>query len=272
MTSAEQQPSGVDMARVALQAARKAAKGRSSVAPRGPKRRRSVARPDGRDPLQAGTAIGGLMNAYGWEAPAAAGSIINHWPQIAPELAGKVQPVHYDPERNQLDLLPSSPAYATQMRLLQRQVIARINDHIGPGTVEELRVLPPHAGGGRSSVPLRPAGTQRATAVPPEPAPLHTAETASAGYHRAIAAHRQATPTRQADPAIAQAAERQARAMRALSEHAFPETPPTADDAPTTPAGAHANRRARADTTHNAALRRARTERAQSPKSESTRA
>ncbi|MER5215197.1 DciA family protein [Streptomyces sp. NPDC002838] len=78
-----------------------------------------------------------------WEAPTAAGSVIDQWAAVAPELAGKVKPVRYEPATRQLDLLPVSPAHATHLRLLGRQLIARINAKTGQETVKEPCVLAP---------------------------------------------------------------------------------------------------------------------------------
>ncbi|MFP1629786.1 hypothetical protein ACLB9X_32575 [Streptomyces sp. 5K101] len=47
-------------------------------------------------------------------------------------------------------------------------------------------------------------------------------ETPSDGCRRALDAHRAAAPARRVDPAIAEAAERQNRAMRELGRRAFP--------------------------------------------------
>ncbi len=84
---------------------------------------------------------------------------------------------------------------------------------------------------------------------------------ASDGYRRAIAAHRQAAPPSRVDPGIAEAVERQNRAMRELSRRAFPEPPSVPDDAPAPIAQALAQRRRQAAATEAAALRRARAER-----------
>ncbi|MEU6672246.1 hypothetical protein [Streptomyces sp. NPDC046727] len=88
----------------------------------------------------------------------------------------------------------------------------------------------------------------------PRPAP-------SDGYRRAIEAHRQAAPPSRADPAIAQAVERQTAAMRELSRRAFPEPDVIPDDAPAPIEQVRAQRRRQAAATEAAVLRRARQER-----------
>jgi hypothetical protein len=53
----------------------------------------------------------------------------------------------------------------------------------------------------------------------------------SDGYRRALEADQAAAPARRVDPAIAEAVERQDRAMRELSRKAFPETEAVPEDA-----------------------------------------
>ncbi|WP_329321653.1 DciA family protein [Streptomyces sp. NBC_01262] len=218
MSESMQKPelSGIDLARVALQAAREAARIRPADAPggRGSTRRRgrSIRRMDGREPMTFGAAITELMAERAWEAPIAGGSVIDQWPDIAPELVGRVVPVRFDEDSGQLDLRPVSPAYATQLRLLGRQMIARINTKTGREAVKSIRVLPPgpdqgaQAGGAPGSA--SPTSLEAA-----EAAPVRTRETASAGYREALATVQAAKPENLANPAIRAAIERQNQAL-----------------------------------------------------------
>ncbi|MCZ9340540.1 DUF721 domain-containing protein, partial [Streptomyces sp. TRM76130] len=61
---------------------------------------------------------------------------------------------------------------------------------------------------------------------------VRTRETACEGYRRALAAHQEVAVPSWVDPAIAEAVERQNRAMRELSRRAFPEPDAVPDDAP----------------------------------------
>ncbi|MER5402050.1 hypothetical protein [Streptomyces sp. NPDC002599] len=81
---------------------------------------------------------------------------------------------------------------------------------------------------------------------------------ASPSFHQALAAHCQAAPPSLADPDIAQAVERQTRAMRELSARVFPEP----DEASASIEAARAQRRRVAGKTRIAALRQARKDRA----------
>jgi len=92
------EPSGVDLARQALVAAREAAKNNGGTQTKKAKRRTgTVVRRDGRDPLGLGAAIGMMMTERGMVAPAASGSVLAQFDTIlaaaAPELAGHVQAV-----------------------------------------------------------------------------------------------------------------------------------------------------------------------------------
>ncbi|MFF5287312.1 hypothetical protein [Streptomyces sp. 62] len=52
---------------------------------------------------------------------------------------------------------------------------------------------------------------------------MKTRETASAGHHRALEAHRGVAPLRQEAPALAAAVVRQEQARRGLAEQVFPD-------------------------------------------------
>ncbi|MCR8945111.1 DciA family protein [Streptomyces sp. OUCMDZ-4982] len=216
-------PSGADLARIALQSARTAAKS----APQ-PKRTRTTTtrtrRSGGREPLPFAAALSRMVAERGWATPAAAaataGSIIDQWPAIAPALTGKVNAVHFDTSTRTLHLRPATPAYRTQLTLHQKQIIAKVNDTVGPDTVRQLEILRPAAlaspSPGDTRPPASPAAPQPA-AVPRQPARKEAPE----GYRAAITAHR-ATWTRQQHtrPEIQAAADRQLRdRLREPEEH-----------------------------------------------------
>jgi hypothetical protein len=178
-------PSGIDAARVALAAARAAAKQR----PTGPARKkpapaRSTRRGFGRDPISVMAAVQQMLADRGYEVPAAGGSIIDRWPDIAPELAGKVAAVGFDPETGCLSLRPATAAYGAQLRLSQRQLVARITEKAGSAAVRSLRILPPAAVPGPANTPLGSGMTtpHPGTSVGPEP---KTRAAASSGLRTA---------------------------------------------------------------------------------------
>jgi hypothetical protein len=250
--------SGVDLARVALRQAREAAKKRGDIEARAPRRRQQTAvRRDGREPSGFAAVLQGLMADRAWELPAAGGTVLGRWPDIAadisPQLPSHVTAVAYNPATRQLDLRPDSPAYATQLRLITARIIATANDTVGTDAVHTIRVLP--AGAAPAPRTAQPAPE---TAAAPE-APVEPRRPAPEGYRQALAAHRSAAPPSRIDPGIAEAVDRQTHAMRELSRRAFPEPP---DNEPAAIDTARAQRRRQAAATEAAALRRARQERA----------
>ncbi|WP_327349035.1 DciA family protein [Streptomyces europaeiscabiei] len=243
--------SGVDLARVALRAALETARKNGGNARKAkPKpRTTSVVRRDGREPMGLGAAIGALVTERAWELPAAGATLRERWAAIAPELAGHVFAVGYDPDSGRLAVCPESAAWATKARLEQARIIAAANASAGRTVVRGLRILAP------GSVSAPDDDVVQALEAPKGPA--KTRELASDGYHRALAAHRQAAPPRLADPDITEAVERQTRAMRELSARAFPEP----DEASASIAAGQAQRRRDAEKTRIAALRQARKDR-----------
>ncbi|MFI0860662.1 DUF721 domain-containing protein [Streptomyces smyrnaeus] len=156
-TSAEQEPqkppatSGVDLARVALRAAKEQARARGAEAQQRRQARRggglrSGARRDGRDPLPLGAAVNRLIAERGWETPAAVGGVMGRWPQlVGPEVAQHCEPQRYDEQERTLLVRCDSTAWATQLRLLAPRLVARLNEDLGQGTVRMIKVRGPEA-------------------------------------------------------------------------------------------------------------------------------
>jgi predicted nucleic acid-binding Zn ribbon protein len=207
--------SGRDLARQALAAYKATAPTRPvRVVPRRPDRRRG--RGHGRDPVGLGGILGALGTEQGWAVSLSAGSITDQWADLAPELVGRVEPVHFNPETGCLDLRPASPAYATQLRMFGKALLDRINTELGKPTVQKLRILPVG--------PVAAAPAQQAAAVaqraPAVQAPVRTRDTACDGYKTALAAIRR-PEAKELDPLVAAAAESQARTAAREPEDAF---------------------------------------------------
>ncbi|RFU86448.1 DUF721 domain-containing protein [Streptomyces triticagri] len=158
------EPSGVDLARVALRAAKEQARARGAAAQQKKQAKRggglrSGARTDGRDPLPLGAAINRLITERGWETPAAVGGVMGRWPQIVGEDVGKhCVPEKYDEDERVLTVRCDSTAWATQLRLLAPTLVARLNQDLGQGTVKLIRVQGP-GGPARRFGPLRAPGS-----------------------------------------------------------------------------------------------------------------
>ena len=162
--------SGVDLARVALRAAKEQARARGAAAQQKKQARRggglrSGARADGRDPLPLGAAINRLITERGWETPAAVGGVMGRWPQIVGEDVAK----HCVPQRTTtedervLTVQCDSTAWATQLRLLAPRLVARLNEDLGHGTVRLIKVLGPAGHRSGSAGCGRPAARGPAT-------------------------------------------------------------------------------------------------------------
>jgi predicted nucleic acid-binding Zn ribbon protein len=205
--------SGADLARQALAAARATAKNRPAVGPKKPRRTRA-ARGEGRDPQGLGQLLERMTAEQGWTDNLGGGNLIDQWAHICPtELATTVQPVAYDADRGLLSLRPSSPAYATQLRLFQQQLAKHLNTQLGRPAVRAIRVLPVGA-----TTPTADGVPEPQQPAEPE-APVRTRETASPGYRAALEAalaHR--TEPRPTDPYVTEALERQETALRTKRE------------------------------------------------------
>lgn len=153
-------PRGADIARAALDAARAAAAARRGdgtpaerrrTAPRagariGGARRRgwSGARPDDRDPQTLGRAASRLSAQRGWAPRLSRGTVFGRWAEIVgDEVAEHATPTAL--RDGELTVQAASTAWATQLRLLQRQLLARIAAALGDGVVTSMRVQAPSA-------------------------------------------------------------------------------------------------------------------------------
>ncbi|MEZ7005630.1 DciA family protein [Streptomyces sp. AD55] len=201
--------SGVDLARMALAAARANAK----HAPAPTRKTRRSPRPlrVGRDPQGLGHILGRLQAEQGWDAGLNGGNLLDQWATIAPtKLATTVQPVAYDPDRGILELRPSSAAYATQLRLFQQQLAKQLNTQLGRPAVRGIRVLAPGAPTAATVPAVEPV-------QPESPAgPVKTRETAHPGYRATLEAALTHRPERQpTNPYVTEALARQEAALRA---------------------------------------------------------
>lgn len=142
--------SGQDLARAALRAARQRS-GRSGRSQGGrkkaPSRRRrgwSGAGDDERDPQAFGNLASRLASDRGWSDRLAGGHLFGRWTElVGEEIAAHSKPVEL--REGVLTLQAESTAWATQLRLLQRQIVQRISDGLGQQLVRSIRVQGPAA-------------------------------------------------------------------------------------------------------------------------------
>ena len=106
-----------------------------------------------------GSAINRLITERGWETPAAVGGVMGRWPQIVGEdLAKHCEPEKYDEDERVLVVRCDSTAWATNLRLLAPQLVARLNEDLGHGAVKLIKVNGP-GGPARRYGPLRAPGS-----------------------------------------------------------------------------------------------------------------
>ena len=146
---------GMDLVRRTLEEARGAARsqgkdvgrGRTSparrVAGRGGQRRTwSGPGPDVRDPQMFGSATMDLARSRGWTPRVAEGSIFGQWPTVVGEQIAE----HANPSSLRegiLTVVAESTAWATQLRMVQAQILAKIAATVGDGVVTSLRIVGP---------------------------------------------------------------------------------------------------------------------------------
>lgn len=192
----EPQMSGVDLAMQALRQARAAAKTQPSKSRRRPTTRRAD-RGSGRDPKPVADLLDQLAVTYNWQRPSAAGLIMARWDRIAPQLADRAVPEHFDAETRTLHLRAVHATAAATLRWEAPQIPAALNKAIGSDAIAKVKVLQP--GSSRTAASVR--------SQVPEPAPATAPPTAAwelpeppAAFREALSAVRQAQAVRREDP------------------------------------------------------------------------
>jgi predicted nucleic acid-binding Zn ribbon protein len=116
----------------------------------------SGAGPDDRDPAALGDAVGDLVREREWTRTLTAAGLLPRWEQIVgPDIAAHCRPERL--EAAELSCVAESTAWATQLRLMSAQVLARIAAEVGPDVVRRLKVRGPTAPDWRHG-PLRVTG------------------------------------------------------------------------------------------------------------------
>jgi predicted nucleic acid-binding Zn ribbon protein len=143
---------GPDLARAALAAAREASGGPSAAGKKqvkrkftGQSRRRrrwSGPNSDERDPQPLGRLASRIAAERGWSGRLTTGQLFGRWSAIVGEdVAEHAQPVSL--KDGELTIQAHSTAWATQLRLLQRQLLVKIAAGVGDGVVKQLKVYGP---------------------------------------------------------------------------------------------------------------------------------
>ncbi|KHO20299.1 hypothetical protein QQ44_27590 [Mycolicibacterium setense] len=146
---------GMDLVRRTLEEARGAARsqgkdvGRGRSAPvrrvagnAGRRRSWSGPGPDVRDPQLLGTATRDLAKVRGWSSKVAEGSVLGRWRVVVgDQIADHANPTGL--EEGVLTVSAESTAWATQLRMVQSQLLAKIAAAVGDGVVTSLKITGP---------------------------------------------------------------------------------------------------------------------------------
>ncbi|NYH52728.1 putative nucleic acid-binding Zn ribbon protein [Nocardiopsis arvandica] len=135
-------PAGADLARQALARARAEAKDRGAV-PRGAPRARRRGRLRSRnEPQMFGDAVRTWLIEHGWQEQVAVGGVFGRWADIVGEFnAEHLRPESYS--EGELVVVADSPTMAAHARAMMRDLIRRLNEELGDGTVVAIKVRGP---------------------------------------------------------------------------------------------------------------------------------
>ncbi|MCL2483141.1 MAG: DciA family protein [Propionibacteriaceae bacterium] len=100
--------------------------------------------PSGRDPQPAGAVLDAVLTRRGWKKQVSIASLMPRWA----EFVGEVNAAHTQPEKWESGVLTvraESTTWATSLRTMAPQIVARLNEILGPRTVTSLRILGPQA-------------------------------------------------------------------------------------------------------------------------------
>jgi predicted nucleic acid-binding Zn ribbon protein len=148
---------GMDLVLRTLEEARGAARsqgkdvgrGRTSPPPRtnavrGKRRRWSGPGPDVRDPQLFGAATRDLARLKGWNGKVAEGSVFGQWETVVgDQIADHAVPSTLND--GVLTIEAESTAWATQLRMVQAQILAKIAAAVGDGVVTSVKIVGPKA-------------------------------------------------------------------------------------------------------------------------------
>jgi predicted nucleic acid-binding Zn ribbon protein len=145
---------GMDLVRRTLEEARGAARqqgknvglGRHSPAarrvPGAGRRRWSGPGPDNRDPQLFGALTNDVARSRGWSARVSEGAVFGRWRAVVGEqIAAHASPTSLN--EGVLTVSAESTAWATQLRMVQSQILAKIAAAVGDGVVTSLKITGP---------------------------------------------------------------------------------------------------------------------------------
>lgn len=97
-----------------------------------------------RDPSLLGSVMDGLISTRGWNSPVAVGSVVSRWAElVGPQVAEHCTPERF--ENGVVDVVCDSTAWATNLKLLQPQLMDMFTRELGQGIVTGLNIRGPQA-------------------------------------------------------------------------------------------------------------------------------
>ncbi|MBA3302507.1 MAG: DUF721 domain-containing protein [Acidimicrobiia bacterium] len=96
--------------------------------------------PDGPDPRRLSVSLDRVAASLGAPSAQVLSAVFTAWPEVV----GDTVAAHARPRRlaqGTLHLQVDDPVWATQLRWLEADVLARLADIAGPGTVERIRIV-----------------------------------------------------------------------------------------------------------------------------------
>ena len=102
------------------------------------------AHPDDRDPQLLGAAMDRLVESQGWSKEISVRMLLGKWPAlVGPVNAAHSTPIGY--QDTVLTVRTDSTAWATSLRTMAPQLVAKLNEALGDGTVTRVDIRGPEA-------------------------------------------------------------------------------------------------------------------------------
>ena len=102
------------------------------------------AHPDGRDPQLLGAAMDRMVESQGWSKEINVRMLLGKWPSlVGPVNAAHSTPIGY--AETVLTVRTDSTAWATSLRTMAPQLVAKLNQALGDGTVTRVDIRGPEA-------------------------------------------------------------------------------------------------------------------------------
>jgi predicted nucleic acid-binding Zn ribbon protein len=85
-----------------------------------------------------------VSKSRGWSPRVSEGTVLGRWPQVVGEdISAHAEPISL--REGVLSISAESTAWATQLRMMQSQILAKIAVAVGDGVVKTLRITGPSA-------------------------------------------------------------------------------------------------------------------------------